>query len=275
VTAVALLFAGMPIPADETRPLVFGVFPYLSPAQLEKLYAPVAADLSAAIGRPVQLRTRPSFDLFGREVVQERYDFIFIQPFAYAKLASRHGYRSIVRPSSALKAVFVIRADSTINKFSDLKKQTVCAPPQQAAVSLLARETLHNHKLIPGIDIRLTYQKSHSACLRAVLIRKAAACITASPPLQIFETKTGVNFKVLGYSNPVPGSTYAVHQRLPAALRETIARRIVSWQRTDQGRALLKTLKFPAFVRSTDGDYQPVRDILKGLNNNKGESTHD
>ncbi len=250
-------------PAADTAPLVFGVFPYLSTAQLERLYAPVAADLSAATGREVQLRTRPSFDLFQEEVVQERYDLVFIQPFSFVDVARPHGYESIARPAEALKAVFVVRSDSDIQDFDDLRGTTLSAPPKQAAVSQLAQDTLRKHGLIAGTDFRLTYQNNHPACLRAVLIRKAAACITAPPPLEVFSTRTGVNFRILGYSDPVPGSTYAAHQRLPAPLRAEIAARIVSWNRTATGRALLATLKFSGFVNSSNEDYLPVSAILQ------------
>jgi phosphonate transport system substrate-binding protein len=249
--------------ADDTAPLIFGVFPYLPTAQLETLYAPVAADLSAATGREVRLRTRPSFDLFREEVVQERYDLLFIQPFSFVEVAMPHGYESVARPAEPLKAVFVVRSDSDLQGFGDLRGTTLSAPPKQAAVSLLAQESLRKQGLIPGSDIRLTYQNNHAACLRAVLIRKAAACITAPPPLEVFSARTGMTFRVLGYSDAVPGSTYAVHQRVPAPLRTSIAARIVSWKQTAPGRALLAPLKFSGFVDSRDDDYLPVSEILR------------
>jgi len=261
--------------ADDKTTLVFGVFPYLPTAQLEQIYAPVAADLSIATGREVQLRTRPSFDLFREELVQQHYDLVFIQPFAYVQVASTNGYRSVARPTEALKAVFVVRSDSDIHDFKDLRNSTLAMPPKGAAVSLLGRQTLSQYGLVPGTDIRLTYQNNHAACLRAVLIRKAAACITAPPPLQIFTQRTGMIFRVLAYSDPIPGSTFAVHERLPAAMRSAIARRIVSWDRSPTGKVLLESLKLSPFVNSSDEDYLPVREILranhqKDQRNNKG-----
>ena len=249
--------------AGDTATLIFGVFPYLPTAQLETLYAPVAADLSAATGREVRLRTRPSFDLFREEVVQERYDLLFIQPFAFVEVARPHRYESVAHPSEPLRAVFVVRSDSGLQGFGDLRGTTLSAPPRQAAVSLLARESLRKHGLRPGSDIRLTYQNNHAACLRAVLIRKSAACITAPSPLEVFSARTGMTFRVLGYSDAVPGSTYAVHQRVPAPLRAAIATRIVSWNQTAPGRALLAPLKFSGFVDSRNEDYLPVSEILR------------
>jgi len=261
--------------AGDKTTLVFGVFPYLPTAQLEQIYAPVAADLSIATGREVQLRTRPSFDLFREELVQQHYDLVFIQPFAYAQVASANGYRSVARPTEALKAIFVVRSDSDIHDLKDLRNSTLAMPPKGAAVSLLARQTLSQYGLVPGTDIRLTYQNNHAACLRAVLIRKAAACITAPAPLQIFTQRTGMIFRILAYSDPIPGSTFAVHERLPAAQRSAIARRIVSWDRSTAGKVLLESLKLSSFVNSSDEDYLPVREILRTINqkdqrNNKG-----
>jgi phosphonate transport system substrate-binding protein len=261
---LALLWSAC-APADDTPALIFGVFPYLPTAQLERLYAPVAADLSAATGREVQLRTRPSFELFREELIEERYDLVFIQPFCFAAIAEPHGYQSIARPEEPLKAVFAVRSDSDIQTFADLRSKTLSAPPQEAAASLLGTETLRRHDLLPGSNIRLIYQNNHASCLRAVLIRKSVACITAPAPLEVFSANTDVKFRILGYSDPIPGSTYAVHRRLPAALRQAIAARIFSWKQTETGKTLLASLKFSAFVASDNEDYLPVSDILRGL----------
>lgn len=258
---IALLWCVYSLGSDDT-PLVLGVFPYLPAAQLEHLYAPVAAELSAASGREVQLRTRPSFDMFIEEVVQERYDLVFIQPFSFVDVARAHGYQSVARPAEPLKAVFVVRADSDIQNFDGLRDANIGTPPKQAAVSVLAQETLRQHGLIPGSNIRLTYQNNHAACLRAVLIRKASACITAPVPLDVFSERTGVTFRILGYSAPVPGSTYAVHRRLPASLREAITANILSWHKTTTGQSLLAPLKFSSFVASSNDDYLPVSEML-------------
>lgn len=260
--AIALL-CGAACAADERAGLVFGVFPYLPTAQLEQLYAPVAADLSVATGRKVHLRTRPSFELFRDELVQQRYDLVFIQPFAYAQVASVNGYRSVARPAEPLRAVFVVRSDSDMGAFAELRDSTLAMPPKEAAVSLLGRQALNQHGLVPGADIHLTYQNNHAACLRAVLIRKAAACVTAPAPLQIFTQRTGVAFRVLAYSDPIPGSTFAVHERLPPAVSTVIASRIVSWDQSPAGKDLLGRLKLSSFVGSSDEDYGPVREILR------------
>jgi len=258
-----LLTASFPLCADNKQPLLFGVFPYLPPARLEQAYAPVAADLSEATGRQVQLRTRPTFLQFRKELENETYDLIFIQPFAYVETAAPHGYRSIARPARPLTALFVTHTDSPIKTIEDLRNETVAAPPIKAAVSLLGQQTLLDHQLIPGKSVHLTYQNSHAACLRQVLIHKAVACITADSPLALFQAQSAVNFRIVANSRPVPGTAYAVHTRVPKQIRDTLQKRITHWASTTRGQSLLDSVKMPGFVSSVDEDYDPVRTILK------------
>jgi len=258
-----LLAASFPLCADHPQLILFGVFPYLPPARLEQVYAPVAADFSEAIGRQVQLRTRPTFLQFRKELKNETYDIIFVQPFAYVETAVPHGYRSISHPSIPLTAQFVTRTDSPVTALGDLKNEIVAAPPTKAAVSLLGLQTLLDHQLIPGEHIRITYQSSHAACLRQILIDKAAACITATAPLGIFKAKSGMNFRVVATSRPIPGSTYAVHKRVPEQIRDTLQKRIINWVNTTSGQRLLESISMPGFVSSVDKDYDSVRRLLE------------
>ncbi len=264
---VFVLLTGSPLFAvEKTEPLAFGVFPYLAPAQLEKLFAPIAADLAKAIGRPVQLRTRPSFEMFRAELSRQRYDLIFIQPFGYVTHAAPNNYRSIAQMIIPLSAIFVTRSDSTYDSFDDFKGQTISNPPKTAAVSRLARQTLANHNLLPGTDVRLTYQNSHAACLREVLIRRAAACVTAMSPLKVFEAKSQIQFQIFALSDSIPGSTFAIHKRVPNSTRSALAERITQWGQTVSGKRMLEQLKIPGYQPSSDEDYQPVRDIANTLN---------
>jgi len=258
-----LLTVSFPLCAEHAQSILFGVFPYLPPARLEQIYAPVAADFSEAIDHPVQLRTRPTFLQFRKELENETYDLVFIQPFDYVESAAPHGYRLISRWGQPLTALFVTRTDSGVKTINDLGNKTIAAPPMRAAVSLLGQQTLLNHQLIPGENTRLTYQNSHAACLRQVLIHKAAACITANSPLEVFQTQSGVNFRIVANSQPIPGPAYAVHNRVPEQIRNTLQQRTIRWAQTTRGRALLNSIKVSGFVSVVDEDYDVVRRILK------------
>lgn len=65
------------------HPCRFGVFPCLSAARLESVYASVSAELSRALGYAVQFRTSSQFERFFTRLEQQYYDITLIQSFWY------------------------------------------------------------------------------------------------------------------------------------------------------------------------------------------------
>lgn len=251
--------------ADDNSPVLFGVFPFLSPAQLEHLFIPVAIDLSDTINRPVQFRTRPSFSDFDDELRKQTYDLVFIQPFEYARFARSTDYQAIARQAKPMRAIIVTTEDSEIKTIGDLRNKVLATPPPSAAVSLLGLRLLLNNNLQPDVDLRLDHQSSHFACMRRVLIGKAGACVTAGRPLNLFEEKSKIRFRVVAESETIPASTFAVHRRLDPALRDRLTQRITGWRNHPEGQRILEHLHQSYYIPSADSDYNPVREILRSL----------
>ncbi|TCK18809.1 phosphonate transport system substrate-binding protein [Thiogranum longum] len=252
--------------ANDEVPLLFGVFPFLPPTQLETLFVPVAIDLSRTIRRPVQFRTRPSFAEFDDEVARQTYDLVFMQPFSYARLARQNGYESFVRSATPINAVFVTTEDSPVKTIDDLRGRVLATPPASAAVTLLGLQLLLENHLQPGKDIRLDNRNSHFSCIRRIRIGKAAACVTAKHPLGVFEQKSGIHLRTIAESETIPASTYAIHRRVDPVLRDKLAQRIIGWKDNEEGQKILKDFRHSYYIPSRDSDYDPVRNILDKLN---------
>jgi len=248
--------------SDDSSPLQFGVFPFFPPAQLEDLFVPVAIDLSRTIGRPVQFRTRPSFAEFDEETVQQTYDLIYMQPFAYARLGRQGGYETVARRATPLSAIFVTTEDSFIKKISDLRGKILATPPASAAVTLLGFQLLVESQLQPGGDVTLDDRNSHFSCLRRIMIGKADACVTTSQPLAIFQKKSGAQLRIIAESEAIPATTFAIHRRVAPALRDKLTKRILGWKQSDEGKRILEKLHHTHYIPSRDSDYDLVREIL-------------
>ncbi len=261
---IIILFLGWhgAIRSDDSSPLQFGVFPFLPPAQLESLFVPVAIDLSRTIERPVQFRTRPSFAEFDEEIAKQTYDLIYVQPFAYARLAHQSGYESIARNEAPINAIFITTENSPVQNIDDLRGKVLATPPASAAVTLLGLQLLLDNQLQPGRDVRLDNQSSHFSCIRRVRIGKADACVTAKHPLGVFEKKSGIHLRTVAESITIPASTFAIHRRVDPALRDKLVQRILGWQQHEEGRRILKYLHHTNYIPSHDSDYDPVRKIL-------------
>lgn len=262
---LGLAAAAAPVPggpAAEERPAyVLGVFPYLPPARLERVYAPVARALAEAAGVRVHLRTRGSFARFREALADGRFDLVFIQPFDYVRVAVPAGYRPLARWDGRLYAVVVTRADSPLRGLEGLRGRRVAMPPPAAAVSILGRDLLGRGGLAGAV--RIVHLRNHFACIAQVVARKAAACVTAESPLRQFRARFGARLEVLAASRGIPTSLYAAHRRVPERLARTWLRAITAWHRTPAGRRLLADLGFDRFVPARDTEYDAVRAVWR------------
>jgi phosphonate transport system substrate-binding protein len=242
---------------------LLGVFPYLAPRELEKMYSPVAADYSQAIDATVLFRTNTSYKSFMENLDKQRYDIVFVQPFDYVAIADKHGYRPLATRSKPLPAIFVVKPDSGVTRVEDLRGKTIALPPEVAAISYLIKNHLSEKGIDPEKDVTIKHFDSHGSCMRNVLIGTVDACGTAPPALRFFQSKMHTELKVIAKTKLIPNSIFAVHPRVPQEVVEKLRNRIATWQNTPEGKALLDVLKVEMFVPAQDSEYEGVREMSK------------
>ena len=263
-TALLVLTATVAIAGDDS--LTFGVFPYLPTARMEQIFAPIAARFGELTGRPIVLRSRPDYGRFREQVKQQAYDILFIQPFDYIRVGAPNGYIPLARwvatddsdDRGDLSAIMVARPDTGIESLQDVQNRAVAVPNLDAAVSLLGRYVLRNQR----VNAHIRSAGNHLACLQQVQVKRAAACITAWPPVKLFEQKNGVKFKVIYQTRAIPSSLFAVHRRVPAEQRKLLQKELLSWRKGDPASAAyLSEGAWTRLYPATDKDYDIVRDI--------------
>ncbi len=236
-----------------------GIFPHLSPGQIENIYAPMAIEFSRALGRPVVLKTKSSFEDFMNELDKQVYDIAFVQPFDYVWAHDKHGYLPLARFGEPLHGLIVVKTGSPLRSLQELKGKKVGLPPEVAAVSHLTKMALLEVKLYPQIDTTLQYYKGHDSCLQQLLIGSIDACGTVAYPLRFFENKWQVKFRILAKTPSIPHSLFIAHPRVSKQERDTIQQTILAWAETDSGRKLLEKGGFKPFAAANDAEYTPVR----------------
>ena len=245
-------------PAAETH-YTFGVFPYLSPAQLSQSYGPVAADFSVLLKRSVRFTSAPTYEAFTQSLREETYDIAMIQPFDYVDAVDHYGYRPLARVDADLKANFVVRLDSSFKTIKDLRGTRIALPSATAAVSRIALKALRDAGLQPGVDVQIRHFKSFGSCMQDVLIGNSSACTTGKAAKAIFEKRMKVTLRIIYETPAIPHMTFIVHQRLPEAERERLRRRIIDWNKTADGQRIVKGMRFPEFRAVVDQEYDVIR----------------
>jgi phosphonate transport system substrate-binding protein len=242
---------------------LMGVFPYLAPRELEKMYAPIAADLSNAIERDVMFMTSSTYETFMGNLDKQMYDIVFVQPFDYVTIADKYGYRPLATRNKPLPAILVVKPDSRFNSIADLRGKTIALPPSVAAISYLIKDHLKKSGVDPDTDVVIEHHRSHASCMHNVLLGTADACGTAPPALRFFENKMNTPLRTIATTEGIPNSIFAVHPRVPEELQKKLIQQITSWSVSEEGRNLLKGVKVEAFIAAEDREYDTVRSMAR------------
>jgi len=244
----------------------FGVFPYLPVTKIHELYAPIASDFEAKLGRQVHLGSKAGYATFGAELRKQTYDIALVQPFDYVDAHDKHGYLPLARRSGDLEALIVVRRDSPLQTLHDLKGKIIANPPADAAVSQLTSIALSDAGIHPSADVRRDYGRNHFTCLQSVLIGAADACGTAEQALQTLEGKAQATsrFRVVHRTARIPHTLFIVHRRVSRRDRDALLRTILEWPKTEEGRRILERGQFMPFVAARDAEYEVVREYVRG-----------
>lgn len=243
----------------------FGVFPYLPALTIDRIFGPMAVSFATALARPVYLKTKSTFEQFAAELQRETYDVIFVHPFFYVAAADHFGYLPLARLDGELTAVVLVRQEQPWRTWADLAGKTLAAPPTLAAVSELARVALLDVGLIPGYDVTLQHYRSKLACLEALSVGAADACVLPRFALPQIDKISDGKLRIMAESRPTKHLVFAAHSRMPDAERVKLRSLITSWPHTEEGRAILAVGSWSRFVVARDADYREVRDYSTRL----------
>lgn len=253
-------------PAAKTY--VFGIFPYLPPLTLDRVFAPIIASLERGLDLPVHLRSTTTFTGFVEELGRGKYDLIFAHPFFYILAADQHGYVPLVRLGTPLRAVFLARGDDAAASIGDMRGRVLALPPELSAVSEIAQRELAAAGLIPGVDVQLRHHQSKSSCLHELALGSADACALPRFVLKQLPAEQMTTLKIVHETRPIANVVIAAHPRLSPAEREQVSRTILGWPDTAEGRQILADAGWEGFVPAQDRDYDELRrwGLAAGLN---------
>lgn len=245
--------------AAEKSAYRLGVFPYLPPREIEKIYAAIAADFSKALNRDILFQTSSSYHRFIERTEEEQFEILFVQPFAYLDLAEDYGYQAIAARKKPLRGIVVTLSDNSLKDLDSLRGKTLALTPRTSAVSYLLKSTLKEQGIIPGRDVKISHSSSHFSCMQKVMTGVADACGTAGPAVLFFEHKMNVKMKTIAKSKAIPSSPFAVHPSVTKEERALLKKRILSWSETEEGKNFLKKFQLAPFRDIGDSDYDIVR----------------
>jgi len=243
------------------KEIIFGVLPIISTEKLFARFGPMADYLSKQIGQPIRLVTAVDFPTFKKRTESgKHYDFVFTAPHMYYSAQRKAGYKVIVRVAAPdMKAVIIVPKESEIKSLNDLKGKKLSTTAPVALSTLMIKAHLRKVGINPKKDLSLIYTPSHNASLISTYKRVTDAGSLMLPPFKRAKKAIQSSVRILSLTDGVPHMPIAVAKSLNKATADKLKAALVELKLSDEGKALLKHLRWPGFAAAKPSEYDKLK----------------
>lgn len=235
----------------------FAVTPQFEQRKLIAIWKPIVDEVEKRTGLSLKLTSMLTIPDFEKELAKASFDFIYCNPYNIIKSVPSPGYIPLVRDSSPLRGILLVRKDSPFSKLSDLEGKTVAFPsPNAIGASLLVRADLAR---LHHVTINPMYVKTHSSVYFHVVNGLADAGGGVETTLQEQEPAVRDALKIIYTTREFPSLPVAANPRVPKADRDKVRQALLDLAATGEGKQMLARVPMHDMVPTSLDDYAPMR----------------
>jgi len=246
-----------PAVEEVSRPqLSLGVVPQQSASKLAAQWGPLLVLVGDRAGVDLVFETATDIPTFEQRCRDGQYDIAYMNPYHYTVFHA-HGYEALAkRKGSQIKGILVKKRGAPLSNLADLDGMNLAFPaPRAFAATMLTKAGLQAE----GVSFTPHYVKSHDSVYRTVASGAYAAGGGIMRTFRSVAPDVREQLEVLWETPGYTPHAFAVHQRVPATLRQRILDALTSLAEDAEGRALLKPLRIPGIGPASDSDWDDVR----------------
>ena len=252
------------------EPLKLGIHPYLSASDLVKRFTPLAEHLSWELKQPVTVEISSTYDSHIQKIGEGALDIAFMGPASYVILVERYGKRPLLaafetKEGKVFHGHIMVRKDSPIASLGQLKgKRFVFGDKDSTLSHFVPRWML----LKSGIDImdfsNAIFVANHDNIALGIL---AGTVDAGAVKEEIFLKYEPQGLRSLARSPAIADHLFVARQGLPKKTVQALRQALLRLSKNEEGKKVLAGLRndVVALVPGEDGDYAPLRAILKDL----------
>jgi len=251
----AALWGGAACRASET--FIVAVVPQFAPTQIYRDWTPLLTHLEQVTGYHFQLRVYDQIPRFEAELAQGIPDLVFMNPYHMVLAKQAHAYRPLVRDSTTLSGILVVRRNGAVKALADLNGQTLSFPaPNALGASLYLRALLAEKE---GLKINPVYVGNHQNVYRQVLRGEVAAGGGVRKTFDKEAESVRAQLQIL-YSTPeLAPHPLAAHPRVALAASKKIVEALLAMRLNPSGSMLLAGIQMPRPIEADfQRDYEPL-----------------
>ncbi len=250
------------------RTYYFAVHPLYNPTKLQQAYQPLIDYLNARIqDAHLELEGSVDYQAYEQKIRGATPEFLLPNPW-HTLLARQHGYHVIAEAgdSADFRGIFIVRKDSPITSFADLKGKTVSYPSWTAlAACIMPQRYLYEHSVDVLGDITNTYVGSQESSIMNAYLKTSDIAATWPPPWRLFQKDhpaKAAEMRVIWQTEPLINNSVMVRQDIPESLAHRIRSLLIQLDQTAEGRAVLAASSTARFAPATDRSYDKVQSYI-------------
>lgn len=197
----------------------------------------------------------------------DKADFVYANPYDSALLIREKGYRAVAQPVGAYdEMVIITRQDSPINSIMDIPSKPSIALAANKDVEMIGLRLLEPADLaLPAL--RLQYQKTFQAVVRALLMEKADIGFLLANSFTSLSASTRAQLKVIQQSDIQDiRHVLLAHKKVNRESGLQFLKALLSAGKTARGKAWLAELGIPdgfSIMLKEDGEF--MIDLMETL----------
>lgn len=274
IVVLAISIVGCTSKKEEV--IKMGFVPMKDGDSLIESVEPLTEMLSKELGVKVEGFTATNYVGVVEGLGSGQVDFGFIPPFAYV-LANEESNAEVILTAlnksgeAKYRSQFLVRKDSDITSFSDIKgKKVAFVDPSSTSGYLFPGAHLINEGIDIEKDIEYVYAGGHDKALQLLLngdVDVATTFVDARDRYKEDFPEAMEKTEVLGYTDYIPNISVTVKGDMEEELKDKIKVALLNIAKTEEGSELLKTLfNMYGFEEATDSDYDIIRTTAKTMN---------
>ncbi|HED15461.1 MAG TPA: phosphate/phosphite/phosphonate ABC transporter substrate-binding protein [Gammaproteobacteria bacterium] len=248
--------------SNKNKPLTFAILPFLSPIALTKRFAPLRDYLSEKLGKEVVIETASSYEDFTKKTNNGEYDFVLTAPHFTLMALDTGKYELRAAYIKKLQANVVVKTDSLVNSVQDLAGKQIGVPPVKAIITIAGILYLEEQGLIDDRAAHYKAYRSHNAAMLATVSGEVDAAIASNFQVQN-QINKGLAIRIVGETRTYPGMGLLTAKRLPSKIKDGFEESLVSMTESEQGKAVLKAIRYPGYKSAQSAEFEPARIFIK------------
>ena len=275
ILSLCLIISIVGCSKEEEDVLTMGFVPMRDGDKLIDSVEPLTDMLSEELGVKVEGFTATNYIGVIEGLGSEQVDFGFIPPFAYV-LANQENDAQVIltaindKGEANYKSVFLVRADSDIEDFEDIRgKRVAFVDPSSTSGYIFPAA----HLKMLGIDLDKDIQSmdsgGHDKSLQLLLNGDVDVISTFSTVVDRYKDEfpdAKEKTRVLGYTEDIPNISVTVNGKMDKEMSDRIKAALLKIVDTEEGSEKLKDLfNMHGFKEATDDDYDIIRKTAETL----------